>query len=69
MNIKEKLTLVDFKTFNKVEQKDLYNNNKKFYKYIIEDYIDKMKHFNLFDEIYIMVDLIFLKNMNSFKNK
>ena len=67
MNIKEKLTLVDFKTFNKVEQEDLYNNNEIFFKYIIEDYIDKMKHFNWFDEIYIMVDLIFLKNLSSFK--
>ena len=38
MNIKEELTLVDFKTFNKVEQEELdNNNNESFFKCIIED--------------------------------
>lgn len=70
MNIEEKLTLVDFKTFNKVELKDLDNkNNRILFEYIINDYKDKMKYFNSFDDIYIMVDLIFLENMSEFKDE
>ena len=70
MNIKEELTLVDFKTFNKVEQEELdNNNNESFFKCIIEDYKDKMKYFNWFNEIYIMVDLIFLLYISAFKEE
>ena len=64
---KEKITLVDLKTFNKVKLNDLDEiNNELFSKYIIDDYKMNINTFHLFDEIYIMVDLIFLKNISLF---
>ena len=60
----EKLTLVDLKTFNKVKLKDLNNkDNELFFKIVTEDYKNNMDNFHLFNEIYILVDLIFLKNI------
>ena len=63
INSEKKITLVDFKTFNKAEQQDLDKRDEIFIKYLIEDYQDKVNHFNWFNEIYIMVDLIFLQNI------
>ena len=61
--------MVDFRTFNKVDLNDSYDSiNEVFYTYIIDDYSNNMKKFNIFDEIYLMVDLIFLKNITSFKS-
>ena len=58
---------MDLKTFNKVKLNDLdETNNELFSKYIIEDYKMNINKFYLFDEIYIMVDLIFLKNISLF---
>jgi hypothetical protein len=67
-NQNEKVTLVDFRTFNKVDLNySDDSNNELFFKCIIDDYKNNMRKFNLFDEIYLMVDLIFLKNMSLFK--
>jgi len=43
------------------------SNNELFCKYIIDDYKNNMRKFNFFEEIYLMVDLIFLKNISLFK--
>ena len=67
-NQNDKVTLVDFRTFNKVDLNDSDDsNNELFCKCIIDDYKNNMKKFNFFDEIYLMVDLIFLKNISLFK--
>ena len=63
----EIITLVDLKTFNKVKLNDLNETNSElFSKCIIDNYKINVNVFNLFKEIYIMIDLIFLKNISMF---
>ena len=65
----EILTLIDLKTFNKVQLNDLNGENEELYfSKIIEDYELYMKNLNIFNEIYIMVDFIFLKNISFLVN-
>ena len=55
------LTLIDLKSFNKAKLDEI--NDELYIKYIINDYKIHMISFYLFDEIYILVDIIILKNI------
>ena len=69
-NKKQKVTLIDLRTFNKVDLNDSDDsNNELFYQCVVDNYKKNIKKFNLFDEIYLIVDLIFLKNISLFINE
>ena len=61
--------MVDIRTFNKVDLNDSDINNELFYNFILDDYKKNMKKFNLFEEIFLIVDLIFLKNTSNLINE
>ena len=61
---KEKPILIDYKTFNKNVPRNK-NRNELYKKCILKKYEDNIIYLHQFNEIYCVVNLLFLKNINS----